>query len=125
VGGDGYCQEAVSALLQRPDAEAARQRPIGFVPVGTSNTLMNGMIDTEDRDRRKWVPGRLPLTFARYITLLFIVGGITTLIHIFPSLYSLAHAAARGIVCGESRLVDVIEIEWEDYEQPTYALVRH
>lgn len=28
-------------------------------------------------------------------------------------------------MCGESRLVDVIEIEWEDYEQPTYALVRY
>lgn len=55
VGGDGYVQEAVSALLNRKDAEVVRQRPLGIIPAGTANTFANANVATEDHDRIQYV----------------------------------------------------------------------
>ncbi len=53
VGGDGSLQQAVSALLNRNDAETVRQRPIGYIPAGTANTFANHQADTKDHSRTK------------------------------------------------------------------------
>eukprot|EP00054_Salpingoeca_dolichothecata_P015494 m.89428 g.89428 ORF g.89428 m.89428 type:complete len:446 (-) comp21519_c0_seq2:40-1377(-) len=41
VGGDGLVQEAITALLRRPDRERISKFPIGIIPAGTSNATAN------------------------------------------------------------------------------------
>lgn len=38
-GGDGSLLEAVTGLMRRTDIEEARQRPLGVIPVGKTNTM--------------------------------------------------------------------------------------
>ncbi|XP_060932441.1 acylglycerol kinase, mitochondrial [Limanda limanda] len=39
AGGDGTLQEVVTGLLRRPDQETFSNMPIGFIPLGSHNTL--------------------------------------------------------------------------------------
>ncbi|XP_051238843.1 acylglycerol kinase, mitochondrial [Dicentrarchus labrax] len=39
AGGDGTLQEVVTGLLRRPDQDAISNTPIGFIPLGSQNTL--------------------------------------------------------------------------------------
>ncbi|KAG8535777.1 hypothetical protein GDO81_027809 [Engystomops pustulosus] len=39
AGGDGTLQEVVTGLLRRTDQDSFSKIPIGFIPLGTTNTL--------------------------------------------------------------------------------------
>ncbi|XP_053090799.1 acylglycerol kinase, mitochondrial isoform X1 [Pangasianodon hypophthalmus] len=50
AGGDGTLQEVITGLLRRPDEEAFSKTPIGFIPLGSQNSLSQSLhIVTDDK----------------------------------------------------------------------------
>lgn len=43
AGGDGTLQEVITGLLRRPDQETFSQMPIGFIPLGSHNSLSTSL----------------------------------------------------------------------------------
>lgn len=48
AGGDGTLQEVITGLLRRADAATFSKIPIGFIPLGTSNTLNHTLYPDSD-----------------------------------------------------------------------------
>ncbi|XP_041795332.1 acylglycerol kinase, mitochondrial [Chelmon rostratus] len=48
AGGDGTLQEVVTGLLRRPDQETVSNIPIGFIPLGSHNSLSPSLYLTSD-----------------------------------------------------------------------------
>eukprot|EP00049_Salpingoeca_infusionum_P000245 m.38365 g.38365 ORF g.38365 m.38365 type:complete len:519 (-) comp10192_c0_seq1:197-1753(-) len=65
VGGDGTLQEVLSGMLQRPDAEEIRHKPIGLIPVGQANTFASQLMPFKENRPRESVAMRHTLGIIR------------------------------------------------------------
>uniref|UniRef100_A0A8P4G339 Acylglycerol kinase, mitochondrial n=1 Tax=Dicentrarchus labrax TaxID=13489 RepID=A0A8P4G339_DICLA len=94
AGGDGTLQEVVTGLLRRPDQDAISNTPIGFIPLGSQNTLSPSLHLLSDN---KILSSHNPNI--DYIT-----------------------SATLSILKGETVPLDVLQIKGEK-EQPVFALM--